>query len=64
MRHTTFRDYGIGAPSAQAALKSGAESSNRPDSPVGWNGTSVPSISTNFFNDGTPRINLDDARGL
>jgi hypothetical protein len=65
VHHTTFQDYKIGAPSAQDALKSDTESSNRSNSPGGWNVASAPSISSSFFNDGTPRIkDLDDVRGF
>lgn len=65
VHHTTFQDYRIGAPSAQDALKSDTGSSNRSNSPGGWNVASAPSISSSFFNDGTPRIkDLDDVRGF
>lgn len=65
MQHPAFQDYKIGAPSAQDALKSDTESSNRSNSPGAWNVATAPSISPSFFNDGTPRVKeLDDVRGF
>ena len=64
-QHTAFQDYKIGAQGAQDALRSDTESSNRSNSPGGWNVVTAPSISTSFFSDGTPRIkDLDDMCGF